>query len=269
MQSLSRLLLSAFCFSLAGCNMEKEIDLNLPDFKSEITVECYLEQGKPYRATVSESTSYFDRPEPVLVPDATVIITYNGQPDTLLFQPYFDQKVRKFYTHVSKTVANGETGATYALEVFDTRGRRVTGTTSFLPVVAIDSLEYIFNGNGKALLQINFNDYGGTEDFYRFQIYKDSLSSTKRENDSFFSDRLRNGQKIQIGTSYKFFRNDTLFINLFHLEKPYFTYLSTVNDARDANGNPFAQPSAIKSTLQGGIGVFTTLVVDHRKIVLR
>ena len=58
------------CFAilvlLAGCNMEKEIELNLPEFQSEIAVECYLEAGKPYRATIMESTSYFDRPEPII-----------------------------------------------------------------------------------------------------------------------------------------------------------------------------------------------------------
>jgi hypothetical protein len=249
--------------------MEKEIDLNLPEFKSEITLECYLEAGEPYRATVSESTSYFDRPEPVLVPDATVIITHNGKADTLIFQPFFDKLTGKFYTHSSETIVSGNPGESYAIEAFDTRGRKVTGTTSFLPKVQIDTLEYKFDQNNKALLVANFQDDGAAENFYRFQIFKDTLNEEKRQNDIISSDRLRNGNQIQFGTSYRFERNDTLFVNLLHIEKQYYDFLSTMDDAQDANGNPFAQPIAVKSSVQGGVGIFTTLVYDRKRIILK
>lgn len=261
------LILFSVCFS--ACNMEKEIDLDLPEFKSEITLECYLEAGQPYRATVSESTSYFDRPEPVLIPDATVIITHNGHADTLIFQPYFDKETGKFYTHSSETIVSGNPGESYAIEAFDTRGRKVTGTTSFLPKVQIDSMEYKFDQNNKALLLTNFQDDPAVENFYRFQIFKDTLSEEKRQNDFLSSDRLRNGNKIQYGTSYKFERNDTIFVNLYHIEKQYYDFLSSMDDAQDANGNPFAQPIALKSSVQGGVGIFTTLVYDRRRIILK
>ena len=45
--------------AFASCNLEKEIDLNLPEFKSQLVVECYLEPGKPYRANVFRTTSYY------------------------------------------------------------------------------------------------------------------------------------------------------------------------------------------------------------------
>jgi hypothetical protein len=258
--------------ALAGfsaCSMEKEIDLNLPEFQSELAVEGYLEDGQPYRVAVYESTSYFDRPEPILVPDATVIITHHGQADTLKYNPYYDKETEKFYTHTSKTKVIGQPGESYALEVFDARGRRLTGFAQFLPKVNIDSIEWKFNSDGKALLNTTFKDEGSTTDAYRFQIHEDTLTFRRRLTDRFTSDRLNNGGKMLFGTSYRFFPNDTLFVTLYHIENPYYNFLSTLDDAQEANGNPFAQPSAIKSTVQGGIGVFTTLTYDRKQVILK
>jgi hypothetical protein len=269
MKSISGILLLLFAFGFTGCDMEKEIDLNLPEFQSEIVVEGYLEAGKPYRVNIYESTSYFDRPEPVLIPDAVVIITHNGKADTLRFKPFFDKETEKIYTHSSETVVTGNPGETYSLEVKDARGRRVTGFAQFLPKVTIDSLEWKFNNEGKALIQGLFQDDAATQDAYRYQIHKDSLTHRRRENDRFLNDRLNNGKKIAFGTNYKFFPEDTLFVTLYHIEQPYYEFLNTMDDARDANGNPFAQPSAIKSTVQGGLGVFTTLSYDRKQIILK
>ena len=269
---MKKVLSYIFMLALAGfsaCNMEKEIDLNLPEFQSELAVEGYLEDGQPYRVAVYESTSYFDRPEPILVPDATVIITHNGHADTLRYSPFYDKETEKFYTHTSRTKVNGQPGESYALEVFDARGRRLTGFAQFLPKVTIDSVEWKFNSAGKALLNTTFKDEGSTTDAYRYQIHKDSLSVRKRETDRFTTDRLNNGNKMLFGTSYRFEQNDTLLVTLYHIERPYYDFLSTLDDAQNANGNPFAQPSAIKSTVQGGIGVFTTLSYDRKQVILK
>jgi hypothetical protein len=34
---------------LAGCGLQSEIDLEIPDHKGQPMVECYLEPGKPFR----------------------------------------------------------------------------------------------------------------------------------------------------------------------------------------------------------------------------
>ena len=264
--------LNTFCVGflvfLAGCNMEKEIELNLPEFQSEIAVECYLIDGRPYRATIMESTSYFDRPEPIIIPDAVVIITHNGQADTLQYRPGFDKETERFFTHSSEKLVIGNPGDMYSLEVFDARGRKVTGTTRFMPVVPIDSLELKYNNQSKVALLTTFTDEGSTEDFYRYTVHKDSLSSRKRQSDFESTDRIYNGQKYAFGSSYRYDPKDTLFVTLYHIEPKYYDFLNTLDAAQDANGNPFAQPIALKSTVQGGIGVFTALVYDRRRIII-
>ena len=257
-----------FLAAFWGCDMDKEIDLNLPEFESQLVVECYLENGKPYRATITESTSYFGRPEPILVPDATVIITHNGQADTLKFNPSYDLEARKIYTHVSEKLVQGNVGDSYALQVFDSRGRRATGFTQFLPAIPIDSVQLSQNNENKFSLLAQFTDPGAMQNFYRFQIHRDSLSDHKRISDVYSNDRLYNGQKYAFGTSYRLDPQDTVFVTLYHMEPQYYDFISSMDEAQDANGNPFAQPSALKSTVQGGLGVFTTLSYDRKTVIL-
>ena len=37
----------ALAVMLAGCNLEKEVDIKLPETQERIVVECYLEPGAP------------------------------------------------------------------------------------------------------------------------------------------------------------------------------------------------------------------------------
>ena len=83
-----------------------------------------------------------------------------------------------------------------------------------------------------------------------------------------FEDRFATNNEITLGTGYEYEEGDTLFVTLFHIDKAYHDFLESAKDAAGANGNPFAQPSQVKSTVTGGIGVFTTLVYDRQQIVI-
>jgi hypothetical protein len=261
---LSTLLATA----LAGCDLEQDIDIALPAHTPQLVVECYLEPGQPYRLTLTESASYSETPEPPQVPEAIVVITYQGQPDTLVYDPFVDKVQRKLYTHSSPTRVTGQPGAVYTLEITDQQGRTLSGTTTLMAPVAIDSLLYNFNDRQYAYIEARFTDQGGTEDFYFFSVHRDSTNGKGAVN-YFLPDRLNNGQPIALGTGYEFNPYDSLIVSLFHLEKQYFDFLTSVEEARNANSNPFAQPSRLHSTVQGGLGVFTNLAVDRKGTVLK
>lgn len=254
---------------LSSCDLEKEIEIDLPQHKSQLVVECYLEPGKPYRLTVYESAGYFDRPEPVLVPDARVIISHNGKADTLQYQPQYDQTIEKLYTHVSKTVAEGKPGDIYSIEIKDSRGRQIKAFTQVQPLVPIDTLEYKFSTvEEEAYLLARFRDDPSRKNRYRLIINKDSLRA-EVQNDYLVNDQLENGKEITVRTRYKFKPNDTLYVRLYHVEEKYYEFVKSTSDARDANGNPFAQPASIKSTVEGGMGVFTFLTYDRKQIIIK
>jgi hypothetical protein len=253
---------------LAGCSLEKEIDIDLPALTPQLVVECYLEPGQPYRLTLTESASYFDMPEQPQVPEAIVIITYQGRPDTLHYAPFVDKTQQKLYTHSSATLVTGLPGEVYTLQITDQQGRQLTGNTTLMAPVPIDSLNYKFNDHQEAYIEARFTDKGDTEDYYLFSVHRDSTNK-RAEVNYFVPDQLNNGKSFAFGTGFEFSPYDSLIVSLYHLEKQYFDFLTSVEEARNANDNPFAQPSRLHSTVQGGLGVFTNLAIDRKGTVLQ
>jgi hypothetical protein len=163
-------------------------------------------------------------------------------------------------------------GDTFRLEVTDTKGRRVTGTATMPTRIPIDSLEYEYNNRPRELREAyvltNFRDPAGVGDYYRLQIHRDSISDDP-EVDYDVEDRLNDGKNFTLGSSYIFDPGDSLLVTLYHMDQAYYLFRQSVEDARNANGNPFSQPSAIKSTVEGGVGIFTVLSYDRKQIIIR
>lgn len=69
---------------IAACDLERDIDINLPEYESEIVVESYVESGQPLRALVTESLSYTELPSPTpLDENVPVTVSADGQVFTL------------------------------------------------------------------------------------------------------------------------------------------------------------------------------------------
>lgn len=252
---------------LYACDLEKDIDVELPNHEPKLVVECYLEPGKLIRASILESSGYFDEPVPPLVPDAEVYITHNGKRIKLKYKPTFMKNSGRFYTHTSDVYMKGKPGDIYELEVTDGKGRKVTGFTTIMPKVPIDEITWKFNDKDKAYLLTSYYDNPNTANYYRYMTHADSLSGGSNR-DFTTSDELTNGKRTSYGSAYDYEEGDTLIVTLFHIEKQYYQFLSSVNDAKDANGNPFAQPSKIKSSVYGGLGIFTNLAYDRKKVII-
>ncbi|WP_171025772.1 DUF4249 domain-containing protein [Hymenobacter jeollabukensis] len=270
---MAGLLLLTLPALLTGCGLQKDVDVELPAEPAQLVVECYLENGKAPELTVSETVPYLSAPAPTVLTDVTVTLTGpTGRVETLLFRPGRNLVTRKFYTHRGLRPLRIQPGDTWQLSVKDTKGRVVTGAATMPATVPLDAVEWRFNDRPaderRALVTVKFQDPPGVGDYYRFQIHRDSISGA-REVDYNPDDRLLDGQLITLGTSYEFEPDDTLFVTLYHLDRPYARFLQSVDDAQSANGNPFGQPAAVQSTVQGGIGVFTILNYQRRQIIVR
>jgi hypothetical protein len=266
---ISALILMSATGWLASCSsLEKDIVVPQPPHDRKLVVECYLEKGKPYRMALTESVNYLASLEIPAVNDATVKISSGGQTEELNRQIQIDTTNRKAYNYILEKEVSGETGTEYTLEATDSKGRRVTGTTRFLPLVTLKEIAWKFNDKEKAYLTARFDDPADTDDYYRFVIQRDSLTG-KVESRFTLDDRFATNNEMTIGTGYNFEDGDTLFVTLYHIEKPYFDFLESTNRAASANGNPFGQPSQVVSTVQGGIGVFTALVYDRKQVIIK
>lgn len=284
---------------VAGCNLQNDIDVVLPPYTPELVVECYLRAGQVPRLTVVESGAYLPSTvggtgQPTItLPTATspnlglglngitvqvpVDVTVNltlpsGQVMRLLFAPGIDPVTRQVFTHIGTAPLALQPGQRFGLDVRDTRNRHVTGSARVPTFVPIDSVRYNFNRASGSDRSANFltrwTDPAGSADFYRLLI-TNRRTPNDSEGDYLVNDQLFDGQTYTAPTTYRFHAGDTLTATLFHIEPEYYSFQQSVGEAIRANGNPFAQPARIRSTVQGGVGVFTVLVTDRRTVILR
>lgn len=274
---------------LAACgNFQKDINVPLPAYTNELVAECYLQNGQVPRLTITESVPYLDNGQAVaagsvLLPlpngqqvqlpaDVSVKLTLpGGQVVPLQFRPGLDAATGKYYTHVGTTPLVAAAGQQFGLDAQDTRGRHLTGKAVVPTFIPIDSVRYKFNSSAdssRAYFLTKWTDPGATTDYYRIMLHK-GRPANNSETDSDISDRLFNGTPYAQVTRYRFHRNDTITATLYHVDSLYYSFRQSTRDARNANGNPFSQPSAIHSTVKGGVGVFTVLVSDKRTLILK
>ncbi len=259
---------------LSACNLEKEIDIELPDYASQPVVECYLEPGQPYRLLLTRSAAYFatfdlDDPTTALWNGAKVTIQVDGQDILLENQIYFDPVTLKFSNYGSNEIIQAGPDRTYRLFIELQDGLTITGETHILPVVPMDSLIVETNAQEKARVITYFTEDLSTRNYYRRMVNFGSQDSVLQDflvDDDFFET-----EKGAFGTGFSFKAGDTLIHTLIHMDEPYFTYLNTLTQSIGANLNPFGQPGLILSTVTGTanpIGVFTGLSIDRDTLIL-
>ncbi len=258
-----------FLFSLTACNLEKDIEVELPPHDPKLVVECYLEVGKPYRLVLSETIPFDVIPTTLPTVDgAIVVISYNGTNDTLSNGLFIDPVAEKFFNYGSSTIVPEDFVNTYTLSITDSTGRNVTASTKILPIVPIDSVVYNFNDTDTlASIQTWFTDLPAQDNFYRHTLHKGSLDNNP---DQVFAldDRVFDGDDVVFGTGFDYVIGDTIITAIYHIDLAYHDFLETVEAASDSNGNPFAQPSFILSNIENGIGIFTGLTFDRDTIYI-
>ncbi len=260
---------------LSSC-LQKQIDIKLPPFKSQLVVEGYLEKGKPFQVAVSQTSNFFAAPDlsKVFLAKATVILSYDNVVDTLVYNPIPDLQHLKWFNYKLKN--NGiiplTVGTSYYLKVIDSTGRVATAQTSWRDSVPIDSVKEIYTRQTSTrvdtVMRVYFKDPVATEDYYRFVAINHTKNDSVRV-DNYASDQLLNGQTISLSTGRRYQKGDTCDITLYRIDNPYYTFLATSEQADNANGNPFASPAAIISNISGGTGIFTALPASHWRVVFK
>ncbi len=279
MKSLRSIIFFAALATLAACNLEKEVDIELPEYDRQPVVECYLEPGKPFRLLLTSSYSFFDPfgldsnfLEKTLLQGATVTIDYDGQTVTLQNIPALETNPFKIYNYTSQNIVPATPGIEYTLNITLPDGKTVTGTSTMLPFVPIDSIRVEWNPEQDTLARMltYITDDQTQENFYRRLLNYSSLDSVP-DQDFLVSDRISTTELIAFGTGYELTEGDTVFNAIFHISRDYYNYIESVQLAVFGNINPFAQPSPIKSNVSGTgnpLGIFTCLVYDRDTTII-
>ncbi|HOY08011.1 MAG TPA: DUF4249 family protein [Saprospiraceae bacterium] len=264
---------------LAACNLTKDVDVVLPDYARQPVVECYLEPGKPFRLLLTQSYSFFDPfgldssfLDKTLLQNAFVTISYNGRTDTLYNQLAFESNPVKIFNYIGTNVVPASVGTEYVLNIVLENGGAITGRASMLPRVPIDSVVVSWSPDRDTLARVltYITDDLNQTDYYRRMLHYSSLDSVP-EQDFLVNDRISTEALIAFGTGYELTEGDTVFNTIFHISKEYHDYAESYQLAAAGAGNPFAQPSQIKSNVSGSanpLGIFTCLVYDRDTTII-
>lgn len=280
MKALSYIVSTLFLFSTLACNLEKEIDIDLPAYESQLVLECYLEPGQPFALTLSRSAAYFD-PLPafdlgfldkIIEKGAQVTITHKGKtyqlPERTVFNP-FTQKVFNYY---SNEVVPLDFETPFELKITTKDGKTIEASTKILPAVPIDSIVVEFaDADTLARVLTYLTDIPGQRNYYRRMLHNASLDSIP-EQDFLADDRIVDKSVIAFGTGYDYAVGDTVFNTIFHVDEAYYNFLESVFNASSSNGNPFGQPNPIISNLHGtadAIGIFSGLSYDRKRTIVK
>lgn len=256
-------------FVLASCNLEKEIDVPLPTRESSLVVECYLEPGEPYRLILYESEGFFKAPgPPPSVEDAEVYIFHSKDTIELKNLVSIDFERGRIFNYSSNAIVPNEYYSEYRLLVKDKKGRVLSGITTNLPPVEIDSIKWIYNEEGdQAGPAIYFQDDPAVDNYYRYLVNADSLTGDIRR-DFLINDATFQTSQALITARPRSDRGVTLYLSLLNLTSDHYKFLESTEGAVRANSNPFGQASSIQSNVRGGYGIFTGLSRVNRTVIV-
>lgn len=275
--------LSLFALLLPSCgNLEKEIDLDLPEYEAQYVVECYLEPGQPFTLLLTRSVPYFE-PFPsdplefvdqIMVDSAEVTITHNGIEYPLTNGLFLNPFTLKAANYANTELVPANYDHDFSLKITTPDGKTITATTRLLPIVPIDSIVVEFDDEQDTLARCltYITDDPNTVDYYRRMIHHNSLTDSIPNQDFTTNDDYVDDKVIVFGTGYEFKEGDTIYNTMYHIERAYFDFWESTFNAINSNGNPFGQPSSIISNVKsdaGAIGIFTGLSYDRVMTIVK
>lgn len=271
------LVLFGFMNQYSSCNLEQNINIELPEYEPQVVVECYLVPGQPYSATLVRSVGYFepyvDTTNPLgfnlpLVSGATVTIEHLGTTHTLT-PGFYGGAGNKFFNYQSSSLVPASYNTPFNLKITTAEGETVSAQTMMLEPIPIDSNVLDLDAdNGKFRVLTYLKDRANEENYFRRMLWDANVLSDSLRQDFVTDDAFLSGQSIIFGTGADYETGDTIITWIYHISNDFYRFVDSWEAAQDANGNPFAIPSPVLTNIEGGTGIFTGLNVAGDTVIV-
>lgn len=285
---------------LSACDLQREVELDLPEYEPLLVVESYLQPGNPFIVTLLESSDFYGDIKIQFVRDAEVVINHNGINDTLVpfeiplnfaFPPGFvDSTLLQLlapilgegaYLYTSIKSVPEDYDSEFKLSVKAPDGRSLTAKTFIPAPVEVDSIIIRYDEDSVALMLTQLQDDPSQANYYRRVLERrvvDTVISemgdtsydyrSRTEQDFFTNDEINNGEVITFGTLYEFSSGDSLLNTIYHVTEDYSRFVETRDAAIIASFSPFAPPTVVYSNIEGGLGIFTGFTFTQRLTII-
>jgi hypothetical protein len=256
------LLISIISFIAQGCS-KADINVQIPEGPRNIVVEGYVTPGYRTELTLTESNTLND--DLVLLAIWNAQVKINTDTGTMIAQNIlYNKKDRHTVVNYScrDTVRQGA-HSFFHLNITTKDGRSVQASTKIVSSVKIEKVE-LNNDN----IVVHHNLPTDTSKYFKLSIanYKQGNPVLTK---SVLYDQNNSNSTSCVMPLYNYKNEaDSIVVTLFHIQKEYYDYLNSVENASSAFFDPVLNPETIKSNINGGIGIFTYYTLDKFSVSL-
>lgn len=256
--------------SCLACNMQQEMEVELPPHEQDLIVECYLEPGEPMRALVTNSSSFYDKSQFSAVDSAEISISTGATSRQLHSYNHADTNYNKVFNYWHPERVEYKEGKEYQISIRVGGEVIASGKTRFLAKPTVLNSYFKPGPDSMAAAFVEIADNPEEENYYRVVLRSSNNPKAGVNYDGIWDDKNAKNGKLLTYTPYVFNQGwGNVALNVYHIEKPYYEFLKSVKQAKEANYNPFMQPASIRSTLDGATGVFTAVSLSSDTISVK
>lgn len=256
------LLISIIAFIAQGCS-KADINVLIPEGPRNIVVEGYVTPGYPTELTLTESNTLND--------DLVLLAIWNAQvkistdTGTMIAQNILYNK-RDRHTIVNYSCRDTVRQGSHSflnLHITTKDGRSVQASTKIVSSVKIEKVD-LNNDN----IVVHHNLPTDTSKYFKLTITNYKQGNPLLTKTVLYDQNNSHSTSCVMPLSKYKNDADSIAVTLFHIQKEYYDYLNSVENAHSAFFDPLLNPEAIKSNINGGIGIFTYYTLDKFSIGL-
>lgn len=295
MKNSSFFFLLSFClFAFSSC--QTVVDLDLPEKKPSLAVNCFFNPDSVFLVNVSKSQYVLDNAAIKKIDNATVsLYEESSWIENLPFTS--DGNYR------SSINFRPQAGKNYQLKVSADEFNAVESSDAApypTQIIRVDTGNFFFENQKYFELKVRFKDNPAVKNYYQLQLFTknyflnfDSLGNLVPDTNSFFqpsgfqsrdlifddinwfgnsgamfTDELFSAKgeyEVSLYTyaysdgydsTMKAYVFDELRVDLKSVSKPYYNYVLSYQKYQMSNGNPFAEPVQVYNNIKNGYGIF-------------
>lgn len=253
------------CVVFFSC--EKVIDLDLNSTNPKVVIEASINnEPGPYQVRVTRTVNY-DAPEENFINNALVIIQDDlGAIDTLL-------SIGNGVYQTQSTV--GAIGRTYTLSV-SVEGETYTHSSYMHDLVELDTViaeltVNPFTFEPQMMVTGKFTDPGTPNDYYRMFFFVRGKDTISGYADFILIDDPDSDSPVELQRRLRedLIPNDTIDVELRHIDRFAYDYYFTLSELIDAGFAPQGIPDNPKTAWSNGAqGYFSAYAVGHKQIII-
>lgn len=259
------ILLFTLFFAFFGSSCEKVIELNLDQTAPKIVIEgIFTDLDVKHLVSISYTKNFDAVNKKVSVSGALVVLMQENGPTITFLE---EKKTGNYYSNRFK----GIPGKKYTLTVIS-NGQKYTAISTMPAVVPIDSLNQIelsFFGETRKLVQVNYKDPSGVENFYYKRIF---VNGFKKANFNVESDRFNDGKDVKntvFVSDPELKVGDIVKIQFLTIDENIFKYLFSISQISGNGGPPTTPANPTSNFSNGALGYFSASTLSTDSLIIK